>query len=187
MNCEHYFGRTVKSAEGIPYDYEEGCMRGGDVKDCSEQCPMYRPFGSRHYDVITDDWEAAKGRRFRPTFKSDIRYFTIRGYDAERKMVLTTATMEDLDAADFDTEIEEDALLNAFNIGEYEVIKEIWEQEGAMQIFSHMPTFEPKLIPVRFDGPCCGRCQHRWATTSNRHWCEEHYHSQRCYRFKLEK
>lgn len=59
-----------------------------------------------------------KGRRFRPTFSSNIDFFEIRGYDAERDMVLTTAHPKGGSA--FDDEIEERYLAGAFETGEYE-------------------------------------------------------------------
>ena len=43
MYCKHYFGRTVKSLEGIPYDYQRGCMAGHDLAKCCEQCPGFSP------------------------------------------------------------------------------------------------------------------------------------------------
>ena len=68
------------------------------------------------------EWKAAqyadlKGRRFRPTFSSNIDFFEIRGYDAERDMVLTTAHPKGGSA--FDDEIEERYLAGAFETGEY--------------------------------------------------------------------
>ena len=68
------------------------------------------------------EWKAAqyadmKGRRFRPTFSSNIDFFEIRGYDAERDMVLTTAHPKGSSA--FDDEIEERYLAWAFETGEY--------------------------------------------------------------------
>ena len=39
ISCEHYFGRVVKSAEGIPCGYEYGCLEGHDVdKECGIYC-----------------------------------------------------------------------------------------------------------------------------------------------------
>lgn len=35
-----------------------------------------------------------------------------------------------------------------------------------------------------YDGPCCGRCANRYKRSE---FCDNHYHSDRCYRFKLEK
>ena len=43
MNCKHYFGRTVKSLEGIPYDYEHGCMANHNLDVCGDDCPYYDP------------------------------------------------------------------------------------------------------------------------------------------------
>ena len=68
------------------------------------------------------EWKAAqyadlKGRRFRPTFSSNIDFFEIRGYDSERDMVLTTAHPKGGSA--FDDEIEERYLAGAFETGEY--------------------------------------------------------------------
>ena len=58
-----------------------------------------------------------KGRRFRPTFSSNIDFFEIRGYDSERDMVLTTAHPKGGSA--FDDEIEERYLAGAFETGVY--------------------------------------------------------------------
>lgn len=54
ISCEHYFGRVVKSAEGIPCDYEYGCLEGHDVdKECGILCPGYVNFGSTRSSLET--------------------------------------------------------------------------------------------------------------------------------------
>lgn len=43
MYCKNYFGRVVKSREGIPYEYQRGCLAGHcPDTDCSEQCVDFR-------------------------------------------------------------------------------------------------------------------------------------------------
>lgn len=127
------------------------------------------------------------GRRFRPTFASSIDYFEIRGYDAERDMVLTVAHPREGSA--FDDEIEERYFVAAFETGEYVAVRDNPMPVGEQTLTLHNYDMPPSPRPRRqkFCGPCCARCQHRFGTTSNAHWCESHEHSQRCYRFKLEK
>ena len=71
-----------------------------------------------------NDHNSIVGTRFKPTFESNILYFKVRGYDAERGMVLTTAFPKE--GKPFDDEIEALTLLNAFKAGEYERMKEIY-------------------------------------------------------------
>lgn len=133
-----------------------------------------------------DDYNSIVGTRFKPTFESNILYFKVRGYDAERNMVLTTAFPKE--GQPFDDEIEALTLLNAFKAGEYERIREIWEREQTYQFYLH-PYYsligERMPLEVEFTGPCCARCQHRFGNTSNREWCATHYENENCYRFKL--
>ena len=129
------------------------------------------------------------GRRFRPTFDSPIDYFEIRGYDAERDMVLTTAHPKG--GSPFDDEREERYVMGACETGEYEAIdaypKNVGEFPNTMVLHNyHMPP-APMPRQQKFCGPCCDRCQHRFGTTSNRDWCSSHYDNNKCYRFKLEK
>ena len=60
------------------------------------------------------------GFYFKPTFRSNIVFFQVRGYDADRKMILTTCYP--VSGEPFDDEIEEDSYDNAFRIGEYEIM-----------------------------------------------------------------
>ena len=134
------------------------------------------------------EWKAAqyadlKGRRFRPAFSSNIDYFEIRGYDAERDMVLTTAHPKGGSA--FDDEIEERYLAAVFETDEYvalpgETVHVLTNPYAA--ILGPVNPRKPK-----FTGPSCARCHHRFGTTSNAAWCETHWQQSRCYRFKLEK
>lgn len=133
-----------------------------------------------------NDYNYIVGKRFKPTFESNINYFKIRGYDKERDMVLTTAFPKE--GEPFDDEIEASTLLNAFKIGEYERVKEIWEREQTYNLYlqpyiSLLGNTKP--MDVLFTGPCCERCKHRFGSTSNREWCVTHYQNERCYRFKL--
>lgn len=137
-------------------------------------------------DKTTDDYKDIVGRRFRPTFESNINYFKIRGYDIDRNMVLTIAFPKK--GEPFDDEIEASTLLAAFKIGDYERIREAWEQEHTYQLYLnpyHSLMDERKPLEVKFTGPCCARCQHRFGNTSNREWCATHYKNENCYRFKL--
>lgn len=129
--------------------------------------------------------ELYNGSRFKPTFESNILYFKVRGYDTERNMVLTIVFPKE--GEPFDDEIEALTLLNALKAGEYERIKENYE-EKAYEIYLN-PYFsligEQKPLDVKFAGPCCARCKHRFGNTSNREWCATHYGNENCYRFKL--
>ena len=126
------------------------------------------------------------GSRFKPTFESNILYFKIRGFDTEHNMVLTTAFPKE--GEPFDDEIDALTLLNTFKAGEYERIREVWEDEKAYEIYLN-PYYslmgEQKPLDVKFTGPCCERCKHRFGNTSNREWCTTHYGNENCYRFKL--
>ena len=128
-----------------------------------------------------------KGRRFRPTFSSLIDYFEIIGYDAERDMVLTTAHPKD--GSPFDDEIEERYLVGAFETGEYKAVNDMPVDERTFDIMARPYRYMMPPVVTRkqkFNGPCCDRCQHRFGTTSNHEWCQQHYQNNRCYRFKLE-
>lgn len=138
------------------------------------------------------EWKAAqyadlKGRRFRPTFSSNIDFFEIRGYDAERDMVLTTAHPKGGSA--FDDEIEERYLAGAFETGLYEVLPMAAQPGETVHVLHnyHMPKITRAVRQQKFCGSSCARCHHRFGTTSNAAWCETHWQQSRCYRFKLEK
>lgn len=45
-NCKHFFGRTVKDENGIPYDYQQGCMIGLNPYDCGTHCPKFESLSS---------------------------------------------------------------------------------------------------------------------------------------------
>lgn len=126
------------------------------------------------------------GTRFKPTFESNILYFKVRGYDKERDMVLTTVFPKEGNT--FEDEIEARILLGAFETGDYERIREAYEQERTYQFYLN-PYFpligEQKPLDVKFTGPCCARCKHGFGNTSNRDWCATHYENENCYRFKL--
>lgn len=139
------------------------------------------------------EWKAAqyadlKGRRFRPTFSSNIDFFEIRGYDAERDMVLTTAHPKGGSA--FDDEIEERYLVWAFETGEYVALPMATQPGETFHVLMNPYTDLNRPVSPRqpeFTGPSCARCHHRFGTTSNAAWCETHWQQSRCYRFKLEK
>lgn len=139
--------------------------------------------------MTTKDYKV--GMKFRPTFSSNIDYFEVRGYDEERDMVLTKVYPKEGNS--FDDEIEARYFDGAFETGEYKEIasagtelrrKSLDMPEYTIHNYYDFPEVEPE---VKFDGPCCGRCQHRFGTTSNKKFCSSHYDSERCYRFKLEK
>jgi hypothetical protein len=138
------------------------------------------------------EWKASqyadlKGRRFRPTFSSNIDFFEIRGYDAERDMVLTTAHPKSGIA--FDDEIEERYLAGAFATGEYVALPLTAQPGETVYVLHnyHMPETTRAVRQQKFCGPSCARCHHRFGTTSNAAWCDTPWQQSRCYRFKLEK
>lgn len=130
------------------------------------------------------------GKRFKPTFESEIDYFEIRGYDAERDMVLTIAYPKN--GEPFDDEIEERYLVGAFETGEYVAImnKPIIPDGTHLMItpnpYQYLYGYMPKERKQVFNGSCCDRCKHRFGTTSNKEWCRSHYQNEKCYRFKLD-
>ena len=126
------------------------------------------------------------GRRFRPTFTSNIDHFEFRGYDAERDMVLTRAFPKE--GNPFDDEIEEAYLAGGFENGDYEPdYPDSWSEPHTYVLHNYDMPPAPKPLEQKFCGPCCNRCQHRFGRTSNAHWCEQNYQREKCYRFKLEK
>lgn len=56
-NCEHFFGRVVTSDEGIPYDYEKGCLAGCDIRDCGTHCKMFKSLPPTTYTITTNNEE----------------------------------------------------------------------------------------------------------------------------------
>lgn len=79
-------------------DNKLGCLYSGICHTRDGQKTAWTPNKTAQYADL-------KGRRFCPTFSSNIDFFEIRGYDAERDMVLTTAHPKGGSA--FDDEIEE--------------------------------------------------------------------------------
>jgi hypothetical protein len=72
-------------------------------------------------------------------------------------------------------------------------LEETEAPKGAMMIdasmpYTLMPRFDEPVFHgerrVRYDGQCCGRCANRYKRSE---FCDNHYHSDRCYRFKLER
>lgn len=136
----------------------------------------------------TTQYADLKGRRFRPTFSSNIDYFEIRGYDAERDMVLTTAHPKSGSA--FDDEIKERYLVGAFEMGEYVALPMAAQPGETVHVLTNPYADLHRPVSPRqseFTGPSCARCHHRFGTTSNATWCKTHWQQSRCYRFKLEK
>ena len=62
-----------------------------------------------------EDYEKLIGRKFRPTFKSNIDHYEIRGYDEFTNMVFTK--VYPCDGVAFDDEIEEQYLIGGFVSG----------------------------------------------------------------------
>lgn len=172
----------------------DNCLYGMRVEDdklcCTYAGICHTPDGYKTAWAPNKEQQYAelKGRRFRPTFSSPIDYFEIRGYDAKRDMVLTTAHPKE--GSPFDDEIEERYLVGAFETGDYKAVNDMPVDERTFDIMAR-PYLDmtPPMVTRKqqFNGPCCDRCQHRFGTTSNREWCQQHYQSNRCYRFKLEK
>ena len=136
----------------------------------------------------TAQYADLKGRRFRPTFSSNIDFFEIRGYDAERDMVLTTAHPKSGSA--FDDEIEERYLMGAFETGDYVALPMTAQPGETVHVLTNPYADLHRPVSPRqpeFTGPSCARCHHRFGTTSNAAWCKTHWQQSRCYRFKLEK
>ena len=128
------------------------------------------------------------GMKFRPTFSSNIEHFEVRGYDEQRDMVLTTVYPKD--GHSFDDAIEAQYFGSAFETGEYKEINDIdMQQTNSPRVpdfaLHNYYNFPEVNVDVKFDGPCCGRCQHRFGTTTNKKFCSSHYNDERCWRFKL--
>ena len=134
------------------------------------------------------------GRKFKPTFNSNIERFEVIGYDEERQMVLTIAYPKE--GSHFNDEIEEKCLSAAFEIGEYVFCEEtkketnfsLYNSEIMLPFYNDMEALEaPTMKREVFNGVCCSRCIHRFGRTSNSEYCQRHFMNDRCYRFKLEK
>ena len=142
------------------------------------------------------------GFEFRPSFRSIVHHFEVRGYNAEKDMVLTTVYPKD--GSPFNDSIEQAYIDGALETGDYIAmgnsgsLKEAVEnriglpafpEENTVHVITNpyawLDTPKPKHNDV-FTGPCCGRCVHRKGRTSNREWCKSHCNSEKCYRFKLE-
>ena len=159
-------------------DGKLGCTYNGTCLTPTGERTAYRPDKTTEYAEVV-------GHEFRPTFASNIDHFKIRGYDAERDMVLTTAYPKE--SSPFDDEIEEPYLMGAFENGDYEPIEQRWSEPHTYVLHNYDMPPAPKPLEQKFCGPCCNRCQHRFGRTSNAHWCEQNYQREKCYRFKLEK
>lgn len=133
-----------------------------------------------------EDYEKLIGRKFRPTFKSNIDHYEIRGYDEFTNMVFTK--VYPCDGVAFDDEIEEQYLIGGFENGDYEVcdMPHFPDEQKTFVLHNyHMPP-APKPRTRLFNAPSCDRCVHRFGTTSNREWCIKHIGNEKCYRFKLD-
>ncbi len=160
-----------------------GCLYSGICHTRDGQKTAWTPNKAAQYADL-------KGRRFRPTFESNIDFFEIRGYDEERDMVLTIVHPKE--GSPFEDEIKESVLFGAFEIGEYKPVKDSLFPVGGEQMFMlygvqmfmlynyYMPP-APKPSTQKFCGPSCDRCLHRFGTTSNAPWCETHWQQSRRY------
>ena len=133
-----------------------------------------------------DDAEELVGKKFRPTFESEIDHFEIRGVDKKRAMVLTTAHMKS--GGTFEDEISLDDLANGFRNGDYESLSKKVQGKTIYLTNPHAYLDVPgkKTRSVKFTGPSCGRCENRFGG-SNSKWCAGHCNDANCYRFKLER
>ena len=137
-----------------------------------------------------NEYDMLQGRMFRPTFPSQIECYKIDGYDPKRDVVHTIVYPKE--GSPFNDEIEERYFRAAFENGDYEAIREQPLNErgdGAYIItnpYADLMGFVPTEREQLFHGPCCDRCQHRFGTTSNKHWCAFHWKDARCNRFKLD-
>lgn len=127
------------------------------------------------------------GRKFRPTFKSNIDHYEIRGYDDATEMVFTR--VYPLDGMPFDDKIKEKYLIGAFETGDYEVCDrpKFPNNDRTFVIHNYHDVLKPREKAQLFNCQCCDRCVHRFGTTSNREWCIKHIGNDKCYRFKLDK
>ena len=138
-----------------------------------------------------NEYDMLQGRMFRPTFPSQIECYKIDCYDPKRDVVHTIVYPKE--GSPFNDEIEERYFRAAFENGDYEVVREQPLNErgdGAYIItnpYADLMGFVPTEREQLFHGPCCDRCQHRFGTTSNKHWCAFHWTNEKCYRFKLDK
>jgi hypothetical protein len=127
------------------------------------------------------------GRSFIPTFQSNIEHYEVRGYDEERKMILTKVIPKS--GHSFDDEIEERYFIGAFETGDY---KWAFPREDDGQIFlkgmeAYLQLYEsmmPKPRSSYYGGPCCGRCKNRFKRSE---FCDKHEKDERCYRLKFDK
>ena len=165
----------------ISEDGKLACTYGGLCHTPTGEKSAYHPDKATEYAELV-------GLKVRPSLHSPIDYFEIRGYDAERDMVLTIAHPRH--GYPFDDEIEDRRLINAFEVGEYEVLKGTTfpvDEQNFVIIAKPDPNMFSPVRKQKFFGPSCDRCQHRFGTTSNRDWCHANWQKEKCYRFKLEK
>lgn len=50
-NCKHFFGRTVKDDNGIPYGYQMGCLVGGNIANCGAHCKLFESLPPTAYTI----------------------------------------------------------------------------------------------------------------------------------------
>lgn len=127
------------------------------------------------------------GMAFKPTFQSNIDHYEVRGYDEDKKMVLTKVYSKDGNV--FDDGIEEEYYQAAFENGDYvEIDNAPFVPEISLPIHNYynIPSFDTR--EPMFNDAQCMRCVNRFGyNTRQREWCENHHHCTKCYRFKLDK
>lgn len=125
------------------------------------------------------------GKKFKPTFETEVDHYEIRGYDESREMVLTTVYTKG--GHSFEDEIEEKYLAGALATGDYVPIHDHPKVKPVMMTLTNPYNAEALAIVkgVKFQGPCCSRCVNRYGG-SNRRYCEAHCNDDNCLRFKLE-
>lgn len=125
------------------------------------------------------------GRSFIPTFQSNIEHYEVRGYDQERKMVLTRVVPKS--GHPFDDEIEVRYFIGAFETGDYKwAFPRVGDEElflnianPYVQLYDMIPTLHKSVN----SGPCCSRCKNRYSLSE---FCTKHEKDEKCYRFKFD-
>ena len=130
------------------------------------------------------------GNRYKPSFDSNIDYFTVRGYDEEKDMVLTTIHPRGK-SNPFEDSIERKYFEGALETGDYVACGSDKKPDDYPEYSSHLYHLLPDVgikgvgHANEFTGPCCGRCVNRFGKTMN--YCSAHCSDTNCYRFKFDR
>lgn len=133
-----------------------------------------------------NEYQDLIGKKFKPTFETEVDYYEIRGYDESREMVLTTVYTKS--GSSFEDEIEEKYLAGAFATKDYVPIPDHPKVEPVTKKLTN-PYYAnglPIIKSVRFNGPCCSRCEHRFGGNNER-YCISHCGDTNCMRFRFER